>query len=208
MMAGFHLGQFERDQEGRIIPDLDRLSEIVSGLRALGQRIVLTQGTFDLLHIGHVLYLSEAKKLGDVLIVGLDSDQKVRERKGEGRPIVPEDERLAMLCYQRPVDLVIVKQHDFARWELIRRIQPDVLLATEETYTDEEVLELHKLCGQVVVLEPRSSTSTSAKIRRAQIGMKDRLASALAAALQSAAPDIVSDVIDQVLGLNEGQNDA
>lgn len=206
-MAGFHLGQFEQNQEGRIIPDLDRLSEIVSGLRALDQRIVLTQGTFDLLHIGHVLYLSEAKKLGDVLIVGLDSDQKVRERKGEGRPIVPESERMAMLCYQRPVDLVIVKQHNFPRWELIRRIKPDVLLATRQTYGEKDVLELNQLCGEVVVLEPMSSTSTSAKIRRAQIGMQDRLSSALAAALQTAAPDIVSDVMHKILGIKDGQDD-
>lgn len=207
-MVGFHLGQFEDNPDGRIIPDLDRLSEIVNGLRALDQRIVLTQGTFDLLHIGHVLYLSEAKKLGDVLIVGLDSDQKVRERKGEGRPIVPEHERTAMLCYQRPVDLVIVKQHDFSHWELIDRIRPDVLLATEKTYTEAELAELSDLCGEVVVLEPRSSTSTSAKIRRAQIGMKDRLGSALAAAFQSAAPDIVTDVMYQILGLNEGADNA
>ncbi len=207
-MVGFHLGQFESNPDGRIIPDLDRLSEIVNGLRALDQRIVLTQGTFDLLHIGHVLYLSEAKKLGDVLIVGLDSDQKVRERKGEGRPIVPEHERTAMLCYQRPVDLVIVKQHDFSHWELIDRIRPDVLLATEKTYTEAELAELNDLCGEVVVLEPMSSTSTSAKIRRAQIGMKDRLGSALAAAFQSAAPDIVTDVMYQILGLNEGADNA
>lgn len=207
-MVGFHLGQFEDNPDGRIIPDLDRLSEIVNGLRALDQRIVLTQGTFDLLHIGHVLYLSEAKKLGDVLIVGLDSDQKVRERKGEGRPIVPEHERTAMLCYQRPVDLVIVKQHDFSHWELIDRIRPDVLLATEKTYTEAELAELSDLCGEVVVLEPRSSTSTSAKIRRAQIGMKDRLGPALAAAFQSAAPDIVTDVMHQILGLNEGADNA
>ncbi|QQS27271.1 adenylyltransferase/cytidyltransferase family protein [bacterium] len=206
-MAGFHLEQFEGDPTGRIIPDLERLSEIVSGLRALNQQIVLTQGTFDLLHIGHVLYLAEAKRLGDVLIVGLDSDEKVRARKGEGRPIVPEDERTAMLCYQRPVDLVIVKQQNFQHWELIRRIQPDVLLATEETYTDQELIELRQLCSRVVVLEPRSSTSTSAKIRRAQIGMKDRLSSALADALQSVAPDIVTDVMNQVLGITDGVHD-
>lgn len=199
-MAGFHLGQFE-NPNGRIIPDLERLSEIVSGLRALDQRIVLTQGTFDLIHIGHVLYLSEAKKLGDVLIVGLDSDEKVRARKGEGRPIVPESERTAMLCYQRPVDLVIVKQQSFARWELIRCINPDVLLATEQTYTDDELTELKQLCGEIKVLEPMSSTSTSAKIRRAQIGMKDRIGEALSMALQTAAPDIVTDVMNKVLGI-------
>ncbi|MDQ5944486.1 MAG: hypothetical protein QG658_554 [Patescibacteria group bacterium] len=199
-MAGFHLGQFE-NPDGRIIPNLERLSEIVSGLRALDQRIVLTQGTFDLIHIGHVLYLSEAKKLGDVLIVGLDSDEKVRARKGEGRPIVPESERTAMLCYQRPVDLVIVKQQSFARWELIRCIKPDVLLATEETYTPDELAELEQLCGEIKVIEAMSSTSTSAKIRRAQIGMKDRIGEALSTALQTAAPDIVTDVMNKVLGI-------
>lgn len=206
-MAGFHLGQFEDHPTGRIIPDLERLSEIVGGLRALNQRIVLTQGTFDLLHIGHVLYLSEAKQLGDVLIVGLDSDEKVRTRKGEDRPIVPESERMEMLCYQRPVDLVIVKQSSFAHWELIRRIRPDVLLATRTTYTDSEIKQLQQLCGEIVVLEPRSSTSTSAKIRRAQIGMKDRLSLALTDAFQSAAPDLVTDVMNHVLGLTDGVGD-
>src|SRR5688572_3071996 len=66
-------------------------------------KVVLTQGTYDLVHIGHARYFQKAKSYGDFLIVGVDSDEKVKVRKGPDRPVVPEDERLEMLTYLKPI---------------------------------------------------------------------------------------------------------
>jgi D-beta-D-heptose 7-phosphate kinase/D-beta-D-heptose 1-phosphate adenosyltransferase len=76
---------------------LKELKQIVNKLKKEGKKIVLTNGCFDILHIGHVRYLEEAKKLGDMLIVGVNSDESVRILKGKGRPIMPEKERAEIL---------------------------------------------------------------------------------------------------------------
>src|SRR3954454_18423297 len=110
------------------------MAERVANLRGLGQRIVLTSGSFDLIHLGHVKYLAKAKELGDVLVVGVDSDRKIREGKGEDRPLVPERERLEMLAHQRPVDLIFLKGEEKERWALIKAVEPD-LLGLTETHT-------------------------------------------------------------------------
>jgi rfaE bifunctional protein nucleotidyltransferase chain/domain len=161
------------------------ISSQVKKLRQAGKKIVLTQGTFDLVHIGHARYFAKAKTHGDVLIVGVDSDAKVKKRKGEDRPIVPEDERMEMLAHLRSVDLVILKDDTAPRWHYIKLIQPDVLIATKQTYSSEELVELEKYCGKVVVLEPQATTSTSAKIRRMQIGLAERIAADLTKRLTS-----------------------
>ena len=70
------------------------MADLVKHCRGLGLKIVLTQGSWDMVHIGHARYLEEAKRHGDFLIVGTDSDKKIRERKGPDRPVVPQDERL------------------------------------------------------------------------------------------------------------------
>ena len=138
--------------------------------RDKGKKIVLTQGTFDLIHIGHGRYLQEARNYGDVLFVGVDSDEKVKVRKGPDRPVVPQDERMEMLSYLDSVDFVILKPVTVEKWWLIKLIKPDVLIATKRTYTPKQKQELDKYCGEVVVLEEQATTSTSAKIRRVQIG--------------------------------------
>src|SRR5262245_62538074 len=96
----------------RYVPDYQRISEIVAALRVLGMRIVLTSGSFDILHEGHSMYLEAARGLGDFLIVGVDSDDKIRKRKGPTRPAVPEQERLRMVTHQRGVGLVTLKSLD------------------------------------------------------------------------------------------------
>ncbi|MCX6728670.1 MAG: adenylyltransferase/cytidyltransferase family protein [Candidatus Saccharibacteria bacterium] len=156
--------------EARFVGNQAKLGEYVDALRTLQQRIVLTSGTFDLLHVGHAKYLEVAKSYGDVLIVGVDSDEKVRARKGPDRPVVPEEERINMLAHLRSVDIITIKHPDDERWSLIKSIKPDTLIVTQETYDDETVEELEEICGKVVVLEPQATTSTSAQIRRLQIG--------------------------------------
>ena len=94
-------------------------------LRGEGKRIVLANGCFDLLHVGHVRYLEAARALGDVLFVGINSDAAVARLKGPGRPLVPAHERAEMLQALRAVDHVVVFDEDTAD-ALIARLRPDV----------------------------------------------------------------------------------
>ena len=127
---------------------------------------MLTSGSFDILHEGHSMYLEAARQFGDFLIVGLDSDEKIRARKGENRPVVPQMERLRMVTHQRGVGLVTLKQSKHAKWALIKAVRPDVLVATEDTYTKAEIRELEaSYCGRVEVLERMATVSTSARLR-------------------------------------------
>src|ERR1700716_4085918 len=80
----------------RLVPSLGEMTRTVSHLKGLGYTIVLTSGSFDLIHLGHAKCLARGKELGDILVVGVDSDAKIRRRKGEDRPMVPEDERLEL----------------------------------------------------------------------------------------------------------------
>lgn len=153
-----------------IILSTAQISAQVSRYRKKHQTIVLTQGSFDLIHIGHGRYLDKAKKYGDVLFVGVDSDEKIRERKGPDRPVVPESERLEMLTYLKSVDHVVLKELNAPKWQLIKLIQPDVLIATESTYSLAQIKQLKQWCKKIVVLKSQATTSTSAKLRRLQIG--------------------------------------
>lgn len=149
----------------RIITDHDSLKETVASCRKLGWRVGLIQGTYDLLHEGHVRYLEKGKEQCDVLIVGVDSDAKVKKAKGPNRPFVSEDARMEMLCHVRHVDLVFLKGVDDVKWQLIKTVVPDVLIATEETYTAEEREQIKDLCKELVILMPQAATSTTARIR-------------------------------------------
>jgi rfaE bifunctional protein nucleotidyltransferase chain/domain len=95
--------------------------------RDAGQRIVFTNGVFDLLHPGHIRYLQQARELGDALVVGVNGDASVRRNKGPGRPITPADERAELVAALACVDAVVVFHEDTPA-EVIRRIQPDVLV--------------------------------------------------------------------------------
>lgn len=157
-------------QKNGIILSTAQISALVSRYRKNHQTIVLTQGSFDLIHIGHGRYLDKAKKYGDVLFVGVDSDEKIRERKGPDRPVVPESERLEMLTYLKSVDHVVLKELSAPKWQLIKLIKPDVLIATKSTYTPAQIKQLKQWCKKIVVLKSQATTSTSAKLRRLQIG--------------------------------------
>jgi D-beta-D-heptose 7-phosphate kinase/D-beta-D-heptose 1-phosphate adenosyltransferase len=176
----------------RLIPTLEGLGKFVDHLRGIGLRIVLTSGSFDLVHLGHVKYLAKAKELGDVLIVGVDGDAKIRKRKGADRPMVPEDERLEMLAHQRPVDLIYLKADDEARWALIKTVKPDVLvLSTDHSYSPEELEELGTICGAVQVLERQAAVTTSERIRQLYMHLGEQLGPRLA--------EILPDLIEKIL---------
>lgn len=107
--------------------------------RARGRRVVLANGCFDLLHVGHVRYLGAARGLGDALIVALNSDASVRRLKGPGRPVMAADERAELIGALAAVDLVVVFDEDRAD-ALIRHLRPDVH-AKGTDYTEESVPE-------------------------------------------------------------------
>jgi len=107
--------------------------------RERGRRVVLANGCFDLLHVGHVRYLRAARGLGDALVVGLNSDASVRRLKGPGRPLMPADERAELIGALAAVDLVVVFDEDRAD-ALIARLRPDVH-AKGTDYSEESVPE-------------------------------------------------------------------
>jgi D-beta-D-heptose 7-phosphate kinase/D-beta-D-heptose 1-phosphate adenosyltransferase len=160
--------------EKRIIR-YDKIVQHVKALKTLNLSIVLTSGTFDLTHIGHARYLEKAKSFGDILIVGIDSDEKVRRRKGPERPIINEDERALMIASLRSTDIVTIKSANEPNWELIRAVTPDTLIVTEETYNKEQLEQLSKICGKVICLAPQATTSTSAKIRQLQVNWTNKI---------------------------------
>lgn len=161
--------------DDRLVTSYEELAQRVLNFKALNVQIVLTSGSFDMIHEGHARYLERAKSFGGLLIVGVDSDAKIRKRKGPDRPIVPERERLTMLSFLRSVDLVVCKPIEEVRWGLIKAVRPDVLVATAETYKPEEVEALTEFCGRVEVLEPMATTTTSARLRDLNIGMRKNL---------------------------------
>jgi rfaE bifunctional protein nucleotidyltransferase chain/domain len=160
--------------ELRFVESYDQIETIVGALKTLGLRVVLTSGSFDIIHEGHSMYLEAARRFGDFLIVGLDSDDKIQARKGPDRPAVPQMERLRMVTHQRGVGLVTLKSTQHRRWELIKAVRPDVLVATEDIYTAAEITELEsRYCGRVEVLERMATVSTSARLRRIQLGIPE-----------------------------------
>jgi len=110
----------------RIIESKNIKKEI-SELKKESKKIVFTNGCFDIIHAGHISYLNEAKALGDILIVGLNSDESVRRLKGADRPVVNERDRAYVLANLKPVDYVVMFDED-TPYELIKKIKPDILV--------------------------------------------------------------------------------
>lgn len=108
------------------IIEKSKIKSVIDELRSEGKKIVFTNGCFDILHIGHVRYLKESKGLGDVLIVGLNSDSSISRIK-PGRPLTPERERAEILSSLSVVDFITIFDED-TPYELIREVQPDILV--------------------------------------------------------------------------------
>lgn len=136
-------------------------------LKRDGRRIVFTNGCFDLLHPGHVAYLRKARQLGDVLIVGLNSDRSVREIKGEPRPILSQEERCEILSGLESVSFVTVFD-DSTPQRLIQAILPDVLVKGGDWEMNEVVgrEEVEAAGGKVVLIPYEKGQSTSGIIKR------------------------------------------
>lgn len=172
----------------------EEASELSDGCKKMKVKVVLTNGSFDLPHVGHVRYLAKARAHGDVLFVGVDSDDKIRARKGDDRPMVPQEERLEILAGLRGVDVLVIKEKDDEKWALIKAVRPDVLIVSETTrkkkpIPQEEIDELKQYCGEIVVLPGQAETSTSARIRNFVLNVGKRIEGAILHAV----PGIVAD---------------
>ncbi len=109
------------------IKNIEELVSIRNKLKSQNKKVVFTNGVFDILHAGHVDYLVKAKKMGDVLIVAVNSDSSVKKIKGDKRPIVPQAERAFILSNLKCVDYVTIFEED-TPYEVIKKIIPDVLI--------------------------------------------------------------------------------
>lgn len=116
----------------------DRLQKQLEVWRNHHQKIVFTNGCFDILHVGHIEYLAQAKEKGDILIIGLNSDNSVRRLKGENRPINPQNARAELLSALFFVDAVVFFSED-TPYELIKTVQPDILVKGAD-YKAEDVV--------------------------------------------------------------------
>ena len=159
---------------GKIV-SIEELREERVRLRALGRKLVLTNGCFDILHVGHVRYLKSARSLGDALLVAINSDRSVRELKGEGRPILSEEERAEMLAALSAVDYVTIFD-DLSPRALIAETLPDVLVKGG----DYQLNEIHgreeteAAGGRVLALPFVEGASTTSIIDRIKQVMNER----------------------------------
>ena len=151
---------------GRVVSRED-LVKSLAGARAEGRVVVFTNGCFDIIHRGHTQYLAEAKALGDILVVGVNSDRSVRALKGDTRPIVPEDDRAHVVAALSSVDLVCLFDED-TPLELITAIVPDILVKgagyERDTIVGADFVEGHG--GKVAAVEELRGRSTRGIIAR------------------------------------------
>jgi rfaE bifunctional protein nucleotidyltransferase chain/domain len=150
----------------------DRLPDWRTTLRAAGRKLVVTNGCFDLLHLGHVTYLETARNLGDALLVGLNSDASVRGLKGPDRPVTPEHDRAAILAALESVTAVCIFAEPTAL-RFLAAAQPDIYVKggdyTLDTINQEERQVVEQAGGRVVlvpIVPGRSTTATLEKISR------------------------------------------
>ena len=144
---------------------------LAAGVRARGGKVVFTNGVFDLLHPGHIRYLQDARRLGDALIVGLNSDRSACANKGPERPITPEAERAEILRALECVDAVAIFDEDTPA-DIIRRIQPDILVKGADWGPDNIVGRdtVEARGGRVVRAALLPGFSTTELIRRVKSG--------------------------------------
>ncbi|MFQ5646835.1 MAG: adenylyltransferase/cytidyltransferase family protein [bacterium] len=143
--------------------ETEELGKLLAGARAAGNRVVFTNGCFDLLHVGHIRYLREAAELGDILITAINGDSSARLLKGEGRPVMNECERSEIIAAINGVDYVIIFD-DLNVERLLLALKPDIHAKgtdyTEETVPEREVVRSYG--GEIAITgDPKSRSSTA-----------------------------------------------
>ena len=146
---------------GKVVT-LSELLEIRQRLRSEGKQVVFTNGCFDILHRGHVDYLTKAKECGDVLVVGVNSDDSVRRIKGKARPIVPQDDRAFLVANLSPVDFACIFEEDTPA-DIISAVMPDVLVKGSDWSIDHIVGRdvVEGAGGKVINIELTPNRSTT-----------------------------------------------
>ncbi len=150
------------------ILDRSRLEREIKTAKQAGKRVVFANGCFDVLHLGHVRYLSGAKALGDLLVVAINSDEQVRRQKGEGRPLMSEGERAELVASLEVVDLVTIFAEPTVA-ELLLALEPDIHAKgtdyTEDTVPEREVVRSYG--GRVAIVGDPKDHSSSELIAKA-----------------------------------------
>lgn len=147
--------------------DRKKIAETCAEIRNTGKKIVFTNGCFDILHVGHVRYLSAAKKLGDILIVGLNTDASVKILKGESRPINNEKDRAEILLGLKAVDYVVLFGERTAE-DLVAQVKPDIYVKGGD-YTVDKIPEakiVQSYGGEVRLIDFVSGYSTTGTIEK------------------------------------------
>lgn len=188
----------------RGFPELERLMNI---LRELKFHVVLTQGKYNQQHYGHQRYVEKARAFGHFLIVGVDSDEKIRVKKGPDYPLIPQMERIEGLAHTRHVDALFLKEKDHEHWALIKAVRPDVLVVSESTkaggqtplppYSPEEMEQLKEFCGRIEILPPQATESTSARWRNFQINMAEKIGNDVIERVSENIPAVVRGAIEK-----------
>lgn len=154
--------------KGSVLP-VDQVAQVVDHLRRSGKRIVWTNGCFDILHLGHVTYLKNARERGDILVVGINSDSSIRALKGPDRPIIAERQRAEILTNLTAVDYVtIFEDHDTV--QLLERVKPDVYAKggdySIDTINADERRVVESYGGEIAILPKIDATSTTVILDR------------------------------------------
>lgn len=149
---------------GKVVPEWEKLRSMLDEARAKGLKVVFTNGCFDIIHAGHVHYLREAAGLGDLLVVGLNSDRSVSSIK-PGRPVVPEGQRAEVLSALEMVSYVTIFDQD-TPYELIKTLRPDVLVKGEDWEVKDIVgSDIVPVTRSLPFLEGVSTTSIISRIK-------------------------------------------
>lgn len=153
------------------IKKLNTLKKIISKLKAKGKKIVFTNGCFDLLHYGHIKYLQEAKKKGDILIVAINSDASVRRTKGKKRPLVNEKDRLRIVAGLESVDYVVLFKED-TPLKTIKLLKPHIIVkgadwSKSDIVGSNFVLNYAGRVSRIKLVRGRSTTNLINKIAKA-----------------------------------------
>ena len=147
--------------------DREKIEEFIEELKKQGKKIVFTNGVFDILHVGHLTYLEEAKSFGDILIVGINSDSSVKVNKGDKRPINSEEDRAKMIIGLKPVDYAVIFDEK-TPIEIIAKIKPNVHIKGGDYKKDDlpetSIVELNG--GVVEILSFIDNKSTTGVIEK------------------------------------------
>ena len=149
------------------IKEISELTRILEGEKKKGRIVVFTNGCFDLVHVGHIHYLSKAKEKGDILVVALNSDKSVKKLKGTKRPLINEKDRLEIVASFGFVDYVVLFDEDTPR-RIIKQVKPQILVKGGDYKIDEIVGRefVEKEGGEVTTIPPTEGRSTTDLINR------------------------------------------